>query len=480
MHWSAVEPSIPVGDKVVNLPTDEWPLLLKNYDKMLIRTSHYTPLPNGHSPLSRPIRDHLRYGVINLDKPANPSSHEVVAWVKRILGVEKTGHSGTLDPQVTGCLVVCLDRATRLSKAQQSAGKEYHCVLKLHKELEDPTRLAARLQELTCAQFQRPPEKSAVKRVLRVRSVYKSDLLEFDNENGLAVFKVNCQAGTYMRTLCVHLGLLTGAGGHMAELRRTRSGSMHEGSGFVTLHNVLDAKWLFDNTGDETYLRRVVQPVETLLVGYKRLVVKDSCVNALCFGSPLHVQGLLRFEQGINVGDEVVVMTTKGEAVAMGIATMCTTDMASCDHGVIAKLKRVIMDRDTYPRRWGMGPVAVERKKLMEAGQLDKYGKPNDTTPESWNQRYDSQPIPGVYRGGPSKPSGDVPMGDAPVSTGPDVSTPAVEAEPEAEVKKDKKEKKSKKDKKDKGEKKDKKKKKKRDREADPEAPSGPKAKKSH
>ena len=57
-----------------------------------------------------------------MDKPSNPSSHEVVAWLRRILRVEKTGHSGTLDPKVTGCLIVCIDRATRLVKSQQSAG----------------------------------------------------------------------------------------------------------------------------------------------------------------------------------------------------------------------------------------------------------------------------------------------------------------------------------------------------------------------
>lgn len=58
-----------------------------------------------------------------MDKPSNPSSHEVVAWLRRILRVEKTGHSGTLDPKVTGCLIVCIDRATRLVKSQQGAGK---------------------------------------------------------------------------------------------------------------------------------------------------------------------------------------------------------------------------------------------------------------------------------------------------------------------------------------------------------------------
>jgi len=101
------------------LDTSKWPLLLKNYDRLNIRTAHYTPIAQGNSPLKRPLKDYVQYGVINLDKPANPSSHEVVAWIKRILRVEKTGHSGTLDPKVTGCLIVCIDRATRLVKSQQ-------------------------------------------------------------------------------------------------------------------------------------------------------------------------------------------------------------------------------------------------------------------------------------------------------------------------------------------------------------------------
>jgi H/ACA ribonucleoprotein complex subunit 4 len=118
------------------LDTSKWPLLLKNYDQLHTRTSHYTPIPSGCSPLTRKLKDHLSYGVINLDKPANPSSHEVVAWIKRILRVEKTGHSGTLDPKVTGCLIVCIDRATRLVKAQQSAGKEYIGLVRLHSAIE--------------------------------------------------------------------------------------------------------------------------------------------------------------------------------------------------------------------------------------------------------------------------------------------------------------------------------------------------------
>lgn len=121
---------------VPKLDTSKWPLLLKNYDKLNVRTGHYTPIPAGSTPLRRSLKEYLSYGCINLDKPANPSSHEVVAWIKRMLRVEKTGHSGTLDPKVTGNLIVCIDRATRLVKAQQSAGKEYVCIARFHGKVE--------------------------------------------------------------------------------------------------------------------------------------------------------------------------------------------------------------------------------------------------------------------------------------------------------------------------------------------------------
>jgi H/ACA ribonucleoprotein complex subunit 4 len=120
-----------------------------------------------------------------LDKPSNPSSHEVVAWIKRLLKVDKTGHSGTLDPKVTGCLIVCVDRATRLVKSQQGAGKEYVCVFKLHSAVEGEAQVIQGLEKLTGALFQRPPLISAVKRQLRVRSIYKSKLFDFDQERNM-------------------------------------------------------------------------------------------------------------------------------------------------------------------------------------------------------------------------------------------------------------------------------------------------------
>ena len=150
------------------------------------------------------------------------------------------------------------------------------------------------------------------------------------------------------------------------------------------MHDLLDAQYMYDNSKDETYLRRVVMPLEVLLTNYKRVVVKDSAVNAICYGAKLMIPGLLRFADGIETGDEVVMITTKGEAVAIGIAQMTTAVMATVDHGVVAKIKRVIMERDTYPRRWGLGPIATRKKGLIKEGKLDKYGRKNDNTPADY------------------------------------------------------------------------------------------------
>lgn len=306
------------SDAISKLDTSQWPLLLKNFDRLNIRTNHYTPLPCGASPLNRDIKEYIKSGYINLDKPANPSSHEIVAWIKRILKVEKTGHSGTLDPKTTGCLIVCIDRATRLVKSQQSAGKEYVAVFKLHSAVESVAKVQQGLEKLRGALFQRPPLISAVKRQLRVRSVYDSKLLDYDEQRNMGVFWVSCEAGSYIRTMCVHLGLVLGVGGQMLELRRVRSGIQHEKDGLVSMHDVLDAQYLYDNHKDESLLRRVIRPLEGLLVNHKRIIMKDSAVNAVCYGAKIMLPGVLRYEDGIEMDEEIVMVTTKGEAIALG------------------------------------------------------------------------------------------------------------------------------------------------------------------
>ncbi|CAF3740250.1 unnamed protein product [Rotaria sp. Silwood1] len=381
-----LEPSTTAG----KLNTADWPLLLKNFDRLNVRSNHYTPIAEGCSPLQRPIEDYIKSGFINLDKPVNPSSHEVVAWVKRILckalPVSKTGHSGTLDPKVSGCLIVCIERATRLVKSQQSAGKEYVGVVRFHSPIDDIKKIERTLEALTGAVFQKPPVIAAVKRQLRIRTIYESKLLEFDQRRNIGIFWVSCEAGTYIRTLCVHMGLLLGVGGIMQELRRVRSGIQSEGEGMVTMHDVIDATYGYMHNKDESYLRRVVKPLEALLISHKRIIIKDSAVNAVCYGAKLLLPGILRYEDGIELNEQIVITTTKGEAVALGIALMTTATMATCDHGIAAKIKRVVMERDTYPRKWGYGPVASKKKLMIKEGILGKFGKPIEQTPKNWRE----------------------------------------------------------------------------------------------
>merc|ERR1712087_903553 len=140
----------------------------------------------------------------------------------------------------------------------------------------------------------------------------------------------------------------------------------------------------YENLRDEKYLRRVVIPLELILTNFPRIVVKDSAVNAICYGAQLMIPGVLRFEKNIEVGSEIVMMTTKGEAIAIGISQMTTAVISSVDHGVVAIIKRVIMERDTYNMRWGMGPRSQDKKKLILDGKLTEKGKPNEKTPRAW------------------------------------------------------------------------------------------------
>lgn len=131
-------------------------------------------------------------------------------------------------------------------------------------------------------------------------------------------------------------------------------------------------------------------------------------------------------EAGIEVHEEVVLMTTKGEAIALGIAQMSTVELSTCDHGVVAKVKRCIMERDLYPRRWGLGPVALEKKKMKADGKLDKYGRPNEATPAKWNTEYKDfnaplegsapAPVAENHSRAPTLPALESPEADADVS----------------------------------------------------------------
>jgi H/ACA ribonucleoprotein complex subunit 4 len=132
-------------------------------------------------------------------------------------------------------------------------------------------------------------------------------------------------------------------------------------------------------------------------------------------------------------------MTTKGEAIALGIAQMSTLEMSTCDHGVVAKVKRCIMERDLYPRRWGLGPVALEKKKMKADGKLDKFGRPNEATPSKWTSGYQDYSAAGQQAiEAPPAPTEGEPMAVEPT----EAPTPAKKTEEAGAEEKDAKRKK--------------------------------------
>ncbi|MCL7414496.1 MAG: RNA-guided pseudouridylation complex pseudouridine synthase subunit Cbf5 [ANME-2 cluster archaeon] len=303
----------------------------------------------GFLPNKRPILEHIKNGVINLDKPSGPTSHEVVSWIKKILDLPRAGHGGTLDPKVTGLLPVMLGDATKSVGALMSAGKEYICLMKLHSTVKK-TALNRVVQEFTGPIYQRPPVKSAVKREVRIRNIYYLDILEMEGTSVL--MRVGCESGTYIRKLCHDMGAALGTGAHMQELRRTRSGPFQEDDSKITLFDLKDAMVIYQESGDESELRRVILPMEAGLVHLPRIVIRDSTVDAICHGASLAAPGVVKVDTGMNPGDRALVMSLKGEAVALADTLMDSDAMLEADTGLVANTKRVLMPEGMYPKGW--------------------------------------------------------------------------------------------------------------------------------
>jgi len=229
------------------------------------------------------------------------------------------------------------------------AGKEYVCVMKLHSQVSED-RVKEVLDEFQGPLYQRPPVRSAVKRMLRTRTIYYNDYFEMDEKNVL--FKVGCEAGTYIRKLCYDIGEALGCGAHMQELRRTRAGPFIEDESLVTLHDVTYLYSQWQETKDESLLRKFVQPMEKALELLPKIYVRDSAVDAICHGAHLTAPGVLSFDSGIKIGDAAAVFTQKGEAVALSKAFVSSEKMLKMDHGFVARTKRVMMPRGIYPKMW--------------------------------------------------------------------------------------------------------------------------------
>ena len=311
-----------------------------------------------------------RPGIIVVDKPKGPSSHEVAAWVGKMLGCP-VGHAGTLDPQVSGVLLIMLGNAVRLAPLLLQHDKEYVCLMRLHKDV-DREQILKLAEEFTGRLYQRPPRKSAVKRTLRIREIRKLEILDTDGR--LVLFRVQCDAGTYIRSLCHHMGLAAGAGAHMQELRRTRSGAFGE-EGVHTLHDVQDAA-VAARAGDPAALHAMVLSVDAAVPDLPTVVIRDAAIDAVCRGAQLAGVGVVSMKE-FKKGDIVAVLSQKNEFVCLGKALVPSTSFKPGGTGLVIAPTTVFLQPGTYPRGWTKSDkVFVEKKKSERKPKREPAQKP--------------------------------------------------------------------------------------------------------
>ena len=316
--------------------------------KVLVKLDEESNPAYGVNPYSRPMKDYINYGFVILDKPRGPTSSEVVAWVKKILNIDKAGHSGTLDPGVSGVLPIALGNSTKVLQGIAGLEKEYVGVMVFHGPVEEG-KVREVFKMFTGPIYQRPPLRSAVKRRIRVKHVYSLDLLELDGR--YALFRAVVESGTYIRKLCYDIGEVLGVGANMRELRRVRVGCFTEDKA-VDLETLRAAYTLWSEYGDEAMLRKVIRPVEEMVAHLPKIYVRDSAVDAIAHGASLAAPGVAKVEEGIVKDAMVALMTLKGELIALAYAQASTDEILKMDRGIVAKVTRVIMPRGVYPSTW--------------------------------------------------------------------------------------------------------------------------------
>ncbi len=302
----------------------------------------------------RNIEQLLNYGLIILDKPPGPTSHEVVAWCKRILKIPKIGHSGTLDPKVTGVLPLGLGEATKALGVLLLGPKEYHALGRLH-SLPTKEKLDDVLNQFTGEIFQKPPQRSAVLRRTRTRKIFEMELLE--QKERLILLRVLCEAGTYIRKLFYDIGEILGPGATMVELRRSRVIQFSERDHLVTMHELADAFATWDEKKDDSKLLKLIQPIEHVLSEIKSVVIRDSAIDAMCHGAQLAIPGILEISQNLKKEDLVAIYSQKGEIVALAEALMSESEIQDSVKGYAFQTKRIIMEISTYPKSWRSKPT---------------------------------------------------------------------------------------------------------------------------
>ncbi len=286
-------------------------------------------------------------GFLVLDKPRGPSSHQVTAWVRDLLGADRAGHAGTLDPGVSGVLVISLGKALRLLPLLLRFSKRYVTVITFHGSVA-PALLEKTLAEFVGPVYQTPPVRSAVRRERRIRTIHEITLLERQGRDVL--LEVQADSGTYIRTLAVDLGEAVGTGAHMSELRRTATGPFTEDQA-ISLAELAD-RVARAREGRPADLAAALRPPVAVWSRFPQVVVKDSAVDALAHGADLAAQGVLKLVHPFPAGSLVVLVTRHEELVGLGEALVGSEEMLHRRSGWVVDAHQVLMETGRYPAQW--------------------------------------------------------------------------------------------------------------------------------
>lgn len=272
-------------------------------------------------------------GFIVIDKPKGPTSHQIDHWVRHILGAEKVGHIGTLDPNAAGVLVMAVGKAVKLIDIAHEATKEYVCAMRIHSEMPE-ARIREVMKEMETEVLQIPPMKSAVLREVRARRIYELELLEISGK--IILYRARTDSGTYIRTLCVDMGYLLGTGSQMSDLRRISTGVFKEDRYLVTLQELKDSVELMKR-GDDRKFRELFLPMNYLFKDMAKITVKKSAIENIAHGSDLYPGGIKAIIGQPRRGDRVCVLSENNEVVGTGRMMVNASD--------ISELKVVDFDR---------------------------------------------------------------------------------------------------------------------------------------
>jgi H/ACA ribonucleoprotein complex subunit 4 len=222
----------------------------------------------------------LKKGVVLVDKPKGMTSYDVVERVGQKLGIEKAGHTGTLDPNVTGLMLIALGESRKAMPVLMGMDKEYEGEMWLHGDV-GKKNIEKAFRKFTGEIVQKPPVRSRVARVERKRRIYSLKMLKVKEKE--INFQVRCEAGTYVRKLVHDMGQQMGCGAHMTELRRTKIGPFVIGEA-VSLSGVSE---------------KSIIPLEKILerIRLKKIIVKDEALPKIRNGSPIFPEWVKKKER---------------------------------------------------------------------------------------------------------------------------------------------------------------------------------------